>query len=426
MIIISRRLISYECVLSRKNMHHYVLIAHVGRQQILLSHPNLFLRERSASIETTSRYSSVISMFYSYLSTLEKYSNMSIVDYHAVVDNLDVRNWQIYRQLQRVVDQSLTPSTETIIEDGKVVFNFLLWLENNGFPGCMKFEFRTWQPDFKDEQLLSYIRREAKLVLDGRGVRSLDKELRQKSTYSLPTNAELQALIKGYVDPVYAAMFKLSLGTAMRPMDLCKFPYVGNGLNANIMPWPDMDSTGETIVYHVLSKGNKSRKVVVNCKDLEALYKYYIKDHYAPRAERYEKRFGHPCPPSILFLNSRGVPVTRKMISRRTVAARKNARALDPTISRSIKFYDTRHWWPTMYLIKYFGKNLLGDISEVRDMAAMQVLKNQMGHTFLQTTFNHYIDVARMMLLAHEGFLNELLTNPSQSVQEFLVSPAFD
>ncbi|MNH44591.1 hypothetical protein D3C79_1067960 [compost metagenome] len=79
-----------------------------------------------------------------------------------------------------------------------------------------------------------------------------------------------------------------------------------------------------------------------------------------------------------------------------------------------------------MYLIKYFGKKLLGDISEVRDMAAMQVLKDQMGHTFLQTTFNHYIDVARMMLLAHEGFLNELLTNPSQSVQEFLVSPSFD
>lgn len=426
MVTIARRLINYECVLSGKAMRHYILIAEVGRQQIMLSHANLYLRDRSASIETTNRYSSVISMFYSYLSTLRKYSDMSVINYHTIVDNQDVKNWQIYRQLQRVTDQSQTPSTETIIEGGSVIYNFLLWLHENGYPGCMKFEFKTWQPDFKSEALLSYIQREADRVLDGRGVKALDRELRQKGTYSLPTNAELQALIQGYVDPVYAAMFKLSLGTAMRPMELCKFPYIGNGSNSHIMPFKDMEIEGETINFHVKSKGYKSRAVAVHRKDLEALYEYYIKDHYALRAELYEKRFGRPCPPSILFLNSRGIPVTCKMITARTVAARKNARSLDPSIRRSIRFYDSRHWWPTMYLIKYFGKKLLGDISEVRDMAAMQVLKEQMGHTFLQTTFNHYIDVARMMLLAHEGFLNELRTNPTQSVQEFLDRPDFN
>ncbi|WP_093469605.1 hypothetical protein [Pseudomonas sp. NFR16] len=62
-------------------------------------------------------------------------------------------------------------------------------------------------------------------------------------------------------------------------------------------------------------------------------------------------------------------------------------------------------------------------MSEVRDAAAMQVIKDQMGHTHLITTYNHYLDLARLVLLAHEGFVKEVATHPSKTVEEFLESP---
>ncbi|AXA68184.1 hypothetical protein CE139_21070 [Pseudomonas oryzihabitans] len=68
----------------------------------------------------------------------------------------------------------------------------------------------------------------------------------------------------------------------------------------------------------------------------------------------------------------------------------------------------------------------MGELSEVRDAAAMQVLKQQMGHKHIITTYNHYLDLARVLLLAHEGYVNELFTNPDQSVQQFLDAPIFD
>lgn len=63
-------------------------------------------------------------------------------------------------------------------------------------------------------------------------------------------------------------------------------------------------------------------------------------------------------------------------------------------------------------------------MSEVRDAAAMQVIKNQMGHKHLITTYNHYVDHARVILRAHMGLVNELVTHPSETVEQFLVSPS--
>jgi integrase len=363
-------------------------------------------------------------MFYRYLSALDKYLDVSVSSYHSIVDNQDIKGWQIQREIDRVAAQSPRPSTQTIIDDGKIIYKFFEWLEKKGYPGCVDFEYTTWQPNFKDDQLLAHIKKQALTTLDGRGVRALDKEVSQNKSYSLPANYEMKGLILGYSDPVYAAMFKLSLGTAMRPMDLCKFPYIGNGDNSHILPFESMHCKGETVGYQVIkSKSGKSRTIVIHSLDLKALDDHYIKKYYAPRAELYAKRYGKPCPPSILFLTSRGEPVTPKMISRRTVDARNRARRLDPSIRKSIRFYDARHWWPTIFLIQRFKKALLGQMSEVRDAAAMQVIKSQMGHAHLITTYNHYIDLARVVLLAHEGFVHELVTNPSKTIEHYLDSP---
>ena len=426
MISIERRQLTYPHVSNPGRIRsHYVLIAVNRGKRTLLSHVNLYLEDVSSSLDTSNRYSNIISLFYRYLSTLEKYRTVPISSYHSLVDNNDIKEWQIQREVSRVVAQSTRPSTETIIEDAKRIYDFFEWLRKKDYPSCVSFQYVTWRANFKDEELLAHIKRKALTVLDGRGVRALDRQYFQDRSYSLPTNYEMKSLILGYKDPVYAALFKLSLGTAMRPMDLCKFPYLGNGLNSHIKPFEYMGLDGENVEYYVnQSKGNKSRKITIHKLDLKALDDHYIQEHYAPRAELYEKRFGKPCPPSILFLSSRGIPVTPKMISRRTVAARARARASDPSIRKSIRFYDARHWWPTKFLIQRFKGGLLGQMSEVRDAAAMQVIKNQMGHKHLITTYNHYVDHARVILRAHMGLVNELVTHPSETVEQFLVSPS--
>lgn len=424
MISIMRRLLTYKDVFNvGKSRTHYVLIAKIKKKMTMLSHPNLYLQDIGSSIPTSNKYSNIISMFYRYLSCLDKYCDVPVSGYHSLVDNQDIKSWQIQRETDRVAKQASSPSTATILDDAKIVYKFFEWLSKKGYKSCVNFQYTTWRPNFKDEQLLAHIKTRALKTLDGRGVRALDRENNQGKSYTLPTNHEMKSLILGYHDPVYAAMFKLSLGTAMRPMELCEFPYIGSGKNSHILPFESMQKQDGAVEYHMVGKGEKSRKIVINVLDLKALDDHYIQKCYGHRTGLYEKRFGKPCPPSILFLTSRGIPVTSKMISRRTVDARKRARDKDSSIRAAVRFYDARHWWPTIFLIKRFDKALLGQMSEVRDAAAMQVLKNQMGHTHLITTYNHYLDLARVVMLAHEGFVQELVSKPSETIEEYLESP---
>lgn len=427
MLNITRRLIAYACPLSGKLTNHYVLIAHVDTKRLMLSHANLYLRAAtSQSRDTSSRYSSVIAVFYKYLSTLQKYESVEISNYHTLVDNDDLKNWQIMRAINRQAQQSIKPNTSTMIDEAKLIYKFFYWLDLEGYSSCLNFKLTTWQPNFKNEQLLSYIKREARVTLDGKGIKALDREFRQNQSYSLITNYEIKCLLNSFHDPVYVAMFKLALGTAMRPMDLCEFPYVGNGFNRHIQPYDNMSFDEETVEYRILySKGGKHRDIRVHRGDLKALFDHYTSKLYPLRAALYARRFGKPCPPSILFLNYAGEPVTPKMVSVRSSAAKSKAIRQNLKIRADICFYDSRHWWPTMYLIKRFGSGLLGELSEVKDLAAMQVLKNQMGHSSLITTYEHYVDVARVLLLAHEGYVNELSINADQTVAEFLHEPVF-
>lgn len=421
MLRISRELISYKTIRGR-DVSHYVLIAHEGKNRVLISHVNLYLYENTRASEATSnKYSSVLSGFYSYLSTLDKFKLVNVGSYHTLTDNEDVKGWQEARQTARVKAQKAFPTSETIYNDAQRVINFFAWLQKEHYETCVDVQYRTWVPNFKSDQLLAHIQREAKATIDFKNITVLDRERRQQQSYSLITNDEIKSLIQSYPDPVYAALFKLSLGTAMRPSELCKFPYIGNGANSHIQPYENMVREGATVPYLIkFSKGNKSRTIRVNIADLKALEEHYIKPHYQERARLYKEKYGRKCPPSILFLTARGVPITSKMISDRTLAAKKLAMATNSQFRESVVFYDARHWWPTMFLIKRFKQGLLEDSTVVRDLSAIQAITQQMGHDNFSTTYNHYIDQARLLLLAQEGYVNDLVTNPDQSVEEFI------
>lgn len=423
MLRTSRELVAYENPTTGRKERHHVVIACVEKKKYLLSHINLFLLAKgSGSVQTSARYSDVLSRFYRFLSGEQKFDGIDVAAYHVLADNLDVKRWQVARQVQRVEKQRRFPTSETIFKDAKLVLLFFKWLLDEGYPTNVKVKTKTWIANFRSSQQLGQVRSSARIVVDAKGIEVLDKEARQKRLKSLPTNEEIGWLMEAYSDPVYTELFRFALGTAMRPMDLCAFPYLGNGANRHIMPFSQMRCEWSVNVDYLVesSKGNKSRTIKIQQGDLKALEQNYISIYHAERAAKYERIFGLKCPPSVLFLNAVGRPVTPKMISQRTGAARLRAIAAHPKLREGIDFYSARHWWPTMFLIKFFGHRLLTEHADALYLAAAEVLRNQMGHDDIDTTYRHYVDFARVVLLTHSGRTHELLHDQDESVTGFV------
>ena len=422
MITIQSILIEYKSVDTLNDSQHFVLKAILpGDKEILLSHPNLFLYyETNRAINTSKRYANILAQFYSYLSTDEKFRDIEISKYHVLTDNRDIRKWQIYRQIKRVQKQSNKPTSKTIFEDAKIILNYFKWLHNSGYVTNVSIEHKNWIANFKNQRMLNYIQQTAKQVIDAKNIKVLDKERRQSSSKSLITNEEIKALINAYTDPAYSALFKLSLGTGMRPIELVQFPYLGNGENKHIMPYSEMDKDNPTIGFEVIGKGKKLRTVRINIKDLKELDNTYIKPFYNERRKLYREKYGIECPPSILFLNKVGKPITPTMISKRSNDAKLRAMKFYPDFREKITFYEARHWWPTMFALEFFKEKLLDSSSEVLYAAFAEALKNQMGHEDLETTYKYYIDMARLVYSAHQRTIHELLVSPQKTVQEML------
>jgi len=422
MIKINKSEIAYRSIETNRDVKHYILIAEQFGKKILLSYPNVFLyTETLSSIKTSIRYAGIISMFYRFLSTQPKFSGVSVSNYHALTDNRDIKRWQIDRQVVRQSKQSLTPSSDTIFKDAKILLIFFNWLITNGHPTSVDVQLKTWTADFKHERMLNYIKAKARVKINSKNITVLDKEIRQKKSKTLITNKEIELLLKSYSDPVYAAIFLLGLGTAMRPMDLCKFPYIGTGVNKHILSYSEMSKGEATVQYTVHeSKGRKTRTISINLKDLETVETAYIKPFYVERARKYKEKYGKRCPPSILFLNEQGDPVTPSKIASRTFDAKHKAMKACPSFRQKISFYETRHWWPTMFLIKTFGKDIMTEAVDVLHLATGEVLRNQMGHEDLSTTYKYYVDLARLLVHRSRGGVNELVTASDESVAEFI------
>src|SRR5690606_34836996 len=135
---------------------HCILIAQQEGKNILLSHPNMFLYKTTrASIKTSVRYASIISMFYRFLSTQEKMKGKELGVYHMLADNKDIMRWQVQRQIDRVERQSLRPSSETIFEDAKILLIYFRWLNAHGYLSNVEVQLKTWQANFRSKRMLS-------------------------------------------------------------------------------------------------------------------------------------------------------------------------------------------------------------------------------------------------------------------------------
>jgi len=424
MLTISTKQVNYNSIETSLNVTHCILIAHQRGKNILLSHPNLFLYQKTRqSIKTSLRYASVISMFYRFLSTQKKMKGKELGVYHMLADNKDIMRWQVQRQLERVEKQSLRPSLETTFEDAKILLVYFNWLNLKGYLTNVDVQLKTWRANFRTRRMLSYIQSKSRIKIDADNIRVLEKKSRQRKSNFLITDQEIKFLLEAYSDPVYACLFNLALGTAMRPMDLVKFPYIGNGENLHILPYSEMDKKSITTKYTVYSsKGSKDRTINIHLEDLKALEDNYITPHYAKRKKLYKERHGQPCPPHILFLNKKGEPVTESMISSRTNDAKEKLLKLGKDFRPHLVFYQARHWWPTQHIINTFGERLLTESLDVLYLATAQAITDQLGHEDIETTYKYYVDMARVIMMVYKGRTLDLIQSPTHSVSRFVKS----
>ena len=411
MIDFKFRPIDYQNINYNNNVEHYVIMAEYGSKHLLLSMPNLYLYEKTrSSTQTSKRYATLITKFYKFVSTLARFKGISPGDYHSHITNNELRHWQIQRQEQRVIQNRLRPSSATIYNDACVVLYFFEWLHDRKIATGVNIYKKTWVANFKNRRLLSYIEKRARSVLDKNSIKALDRQARQKKPKALISKQDIHNLIESYPDSAYKCLFKFALATAMRPMELVKFPYMGNGKNRHILPYSEMDQSVKTFTYEVLGKGSKYRDIIIPAYALNMLNSEYIETEYRSRAKLYEKVFGKKCPPSTLFLTAEGVPVSPKMISEATNYAKKLAVCKDPKFKASNIFYHTRKWWPTLMMIQHHnGEGILQKNAEVLDLALAEVLMNQLGHESFLTTYNHYLVMGRYLVMANKGITHETI-----------------
>ena len=422
MIAISKKHVEYVPSESNRKVAHFILIFEDKKHSVLLSHVNLFLYSTTrASRKTSSRYASIISMFYRYLSTVDDFKRIHPSQYHLYARNKHLKRWQTDRETKRVAQNSPSPSTETIFSEAKLLLNYFRWLGSAGFNPGIEVQLKSWIPPYKSSRYQAYVALKAKQVIDPTSIEVLDQQSRQSAIRSLITPQEIGLLSESYSDPVYAAMLIFALATAMRPMDLCRFPYFGNGDNGHIAPFSAMDFTEPTVNYTVYnSKGRKTRTILIHRDAFLAVEDMYIKPLYAARAKKYEQNYGEKPPLSLLFLTKDGHPVTPDRIAQRTTAAKKRALELNPKLRSNLKFYDARDWWPTQYMIRNFGEDILNSNDGVFNLAVAEVLQNQMGHKFIRTTFDHYMDLARVILTMHKLKSTEILRAADLSAMDFI------
>lgn len=423
MLNIQCKSLAYHGTMLNDFVQHYILIADYKKQNVLLSVPNLYLHEKTrSSLQTSRRYATVISMFYRFLETQKTFKSLAPGVYHTIVRNLDIKRWQVSRHTERLRKGSARPSSATIFDDALIVRNFFAWVVESPFTCNVNIKKETWILNVKSDRMLNYIKKKAGIRIDSDPIRVLDRESRQHHQNPLITDWEIKLLLESYPDSVYATMFCLELSTALRPIELCTFPYLGNGKNKHILPRSQMPEGETQFPYQTLGKGKKQRNVIIPAYALDDVEKSYTEKQYPERRKKYKEKFGRACPPSILFLTNEGEPVTPKKISDATTYAKKLAHAKNPNFSMLNDFYQARHWWPTMMMIQHHGERLLTDAADVLDRALAQTIKDQMGHTSIVTTYKHYLNLARVLVMAKQGHVFEMIGedfNIHHQIQDF-------
>ena len=398
MMEICRELISYSNPVTNQPVKHHILYSK-GTKRCLLSQVNIYLHDTARHSENTSlRYSGVLSRFFRFLISENQISSDEMHDFYLQADNDSLKAWQVQQIINRNELGKSRPSEKSVYDSAVLVTDFYYWLEQNDYPSSINVHTKKWVAKFKENDLLAYIAKGSKRVKDSKQIKVFKSRTQIYKPDDLLTIEQIKTALESYSDPVYPALYKLCMGTGLRPSGAVRFPYKGFGPNSHISPWENMReeyANKAFFKYYVKEKG-KARKVKINTNCFETIYIAYKPLLYKRRA-LYKLKHGKEAPLSAFWFDKKGKIVTEKMISDASYYVSKK-------LDFDFKFYNSRHWFATMFILEHL-KNTKGNISY--NAAVEQALIDQLGHGKIGTTYEFYIKKA--MLYAH------VIDNPGMS-----------
>jgi len=400
---IERVLIEYKY--KYQVLNHHILIA-IDKNQTLLSAVNIFLKEYgNNSLKTSDRYSGNIKRFLEFV-IKQRNDEIKGSNFWREISCSDIKEWQSFQVYQRDAENLEKPSDKTIFDNASIIYQFYVWARKNGFPVAINAVLKDWKFNYRDEsKLLTAIS-----MLSGSNPDHANIDIGNSNTRRhvnkeiiIMNNDNIKRLMNSYVDPVYPALLMLALGTGMREQGCVSMPYIGSGVNNHIRAYPEIKNTiksgesAKTFSFTVTEKGSKTRTVQVNMAAWETICSFYLPFYYK-RKKLFQLKYPEESANSHFFLNKKGEPVTEKMISDMTYIAKKGIKNFPWS------FHNTRDWYATKFIIKHLSKNKIDNLHY--DAAVEELLRSQLGHSDIKTTYMYYVRKASIILAMQNGFLD--------------------
>lgn len=398
---ISRELLRYTS--ERIELNHHILIFNKSGKKILLSAINLYLNSKATnSVNTSDKYSSAIKRFLDFLLNEIKDDYLDH-DFWRKAKLEHIRTWQRSQVIERDEEQLKKPSDKTIRNSAQVVYQFYCWASDMGFPTIINSSKKNWTFNYRDESKLMQV----SSMISGSSPDTANIDINGKKNTNNPKskkviimpNESIKSLMAAYVDPVYPVILKLALATGMRECGCTQIPFLGIGENAHIRPYPDIcneidnGKKAKTFSFTVTEKG-KERTLQVNMAAWEVICASYLPIYYE-RVKIFKKKCPDLNSNNYFFLKKNGMPVTAKNISDQTYQAKSKLTNFPWT------FHSSRDWFSTKFIIKHLSKS---EINNMHYNAAVEkLLRQQIGHSDIKTTYLHYVQQASLILAIEDG-----------------------
>jgi hypothetical protein len=398
---IIKTIISYKE--DKSTFSHAILLADNGHNKTLLSYVNIYLRQTtSRSLQSTNKYADNLKRFFEYLLKSIDEDARSSADFWLSATETHIHDWQGSIVKKRDDNKSRKPSDKTIRNNASLIKEFFNWSKLNNLPTLIRKNSDIWKFNFKKH---STNKTERGQIVDSTKRLVTNKKLLVMSKHDI-TNLQ-----SNYSDPVFAFMHTLALATGLREEGLCQFPYIGVAENNHIRPYSEMELSSDEKIkvfdYTVTEKGS-SRTLKVNSKAWKAICAGYL-SLYFERRRKFKRYIAtlpkneRPAIDSVFFLNKKGHPVTPKMISSATNYAKSKIKGYQWV------FHDSRGWYATSFMMSNLTNNQIN--SKYYDLGVEEVLRKQIGHKDIKTTYTHYLKVASLILATNEKMFDYTITS---------------
>jgi len=402
---IERELLTYKY--NYQSLNHHILVA-IDDNKTLLSAVNIYLEENASnSLKTSDKYSGAIKRFFEFVIS-QRSEEIIDSNFWREISYSQIKEWQAFQVYQRDKANNKKPSDKTIFENASIIHQFYVWARKKEFPVAIDAVLKDWKFNYRDESKLLTIHS----MLSGSnpdhanidiGSSNARARARVDNSIVIMDNDDIKALMNSYVDPVYPALLMLALGTGMREEGCVSMPYIGTGVNAHIRPYPEIMNTiksggnAKTFGFTVTEKGRKTRTVQVNMAAWKTICSFYLPLYYE-RKKLFQLKYPEKNANSHFFLNKKGEPVTEKNISDMTYIAKRGIEAFPWS------FHSARDWYATNFITKHLSKSKINNMHY--DAAVEELLRSQLGHKDIKTTYMYYIKKASIIIALQDGLLD--------------------